>query len=139
MWLFVKITRSILTWQVRIYINYEIVYYSFLLLSMHFLLSSFIKNTGCVYHSTLIVVFQTNEQLCYMGNAIENWGCSFAFIYVWTYVCHFVLWPSHNFALNRCSTPFQISLKQNPLAIDQYPYRSRNWIVYRFEFFCGCS
>jgi len=29
--------------------------------------------------------------------------------------------------------------KQNPLFIDQYPYHPRNWIVYRFELFYGCS
>ncbi len=27
----------------------------------------------------------------YRDNTIENWGYEFVYIYVWTYVCHFVL------------------------------------------------
>ncbi len=29
-------------------------------------------------------------------------GCLFVCIYVWTYVCHFVLWPSRIFVLAQC-------------------------------------
>ncbi len=36
-----------------------------------------------------------SERDTYRGNTIENWGCLFIYlficIYVWTYVCHFVL------------------------------------------------
>ncbi len=37
------------------------------------------------------------------------------------------------------STRSQTSLNRILWFIDQYPYHTRNWIVYRFEFFCGCS
>ncbi len=37
------------------------------------------------------------------------------------------------------STPSQIALNRILLFIDQYPYHPKNWIVYRFEFFWGCS
>ncbi len=37
------------------------------------------------------------------------------------------------------STPSQIALNRILGFIDQYPYHPRNSIVYRFEFFCGCS
>ncbi len=43
------------------------------------------------------------------------------------------------FVLVMWSTPFQITLNRILVFIDQYPYHPRNWIVYRFEFFCGCS
>ncbi len=37
------------------------------------------------------------------------------------------------------STPSQIALNRILWFSDQYSYHPRNWIVYRFEFFCGCS
>ncbi len=58
-------------------------------------------------------------------------------LYVETYVCHFLLWPSRTFVLAPCSTPSQTSLNRILWFSDHYPYHSRNWIVYRFEFFCG--
>ncbi len=42
------------------------------------------------------------------------------------------------FVLVRLSTPSQIALNRILWFIDQYPYHPRNWIVYRFELFCGC-
>ncbi len=41
------------------------------------------------------------------------------------------------FVLVRLSTPSQIALNRILWFIDQYPYQPKNWIVYRFEFFCG--
>ncbi len=41
------------------------------------------------------------------------------------------------FVLVMWSTPSQIALIRILWFIDQYPYHPRNWIVYRFEFFCG--
>ncbi len=58
---------------------------------------------------------------------------------VWTYICHFVLWPSRIFVLARCLTPSQTSLNRIFWFSDHYPHHPRNWTVYRFEFFCGCS
>ncbi len=37
------------------------------------------------------VFFFISERDTYRGNTIENRGCLFIYIYVWTYVCHFVL------------------------------------------------
>ena len=39
----------------------------------------------------------------------------------------------------RWSTPSQTSLNGILWFIDHYLYHPRNWIVYCFEFFCGCS
>ncbi len=80
---------------------------------------------------------RANERDTYRGNTIENRGCLLVYIYVWTYVCHFVLWPSRIFVLAQCSIPSPTSLNSIPWFIDHYTYHPRNWIVYRFEFFCG--
>ncbi len=47
--------------------------------------------------------------------------------------------PSCIFVLAWCLAPSQTSLNRILWFIDPYPYHSRNWIVYRFECFCGCS
>ncbi len=73
------------------------------------------------------------------GNTIENRGCLFVYIYDWMYVCHFVLWPSRIFVFAPCSTPSLTSLNRILWFSDHYLYHPRNWIVYRFEFFCECS
>ncbi len=39
----------------------------------------------------LLLASERSEQDTYRGNTIENRGCLFICIYVWTYVCHFVL------------------------------------------------
>ncbi len=45
------------------------------------------NNLACVY-----VYYLVGERDTLRGNTIENWGCLFIYIlYVWTYVCHFVL------------------------------------------------
>ena len=60
------------------------------------------------------------------------------------YVCgdihiSFALWPSYIFVLARCSTPSLTSLNRIFWFSDHNPYHPRNWIIYCFEFFCGCS
>ncbi len=61
------------------------------------------------------------------------------YIYVWTYdvILYFDLHVF--FVLALLSTLSQISLNRFFSFIDHYPYNPRNWIVYRFEFFYGCS
>ncbi len=73
------------------------------------------------------------------GNTIENRGYLLVYIYVWTYACHFVLWPLHILVLALCSTPSQTSLNRILWFINRYPCRPRNWIVYHSEFFCGAT
>ncbi len=34
---------------------------------------------------------ERSERDTYRGNTIENRGCLFIYLYIWTYVCHFVL------------------------------------------------
>ncbi len=48
----------------------------------------------CCYCELLllfIVGLLATERDTYSGNTIENRGCLFIYIYVWTYVCYFVL------------------------------------------------
>ncbi len=52
-------------------------------------------------------MYLASERDTYRGNTIENWGYEFVYIYVWTYVCHFLLWPSRIFVFALCSTPSQ--------------------------------
>ncbi len=40
---------------------------------------------------TMYLASERSERDTYRGNTIENRGCLFIYIYVWTYVCHFVL------------------------------------------------
>ncbi len=49
----------------------------------------------------------------------------------------FLYFDPRVFVLVRLSTPSQIALNRILWFIDQYPYHPRNWIVYRFEIFCG--
>ncbi len=39
----------------------------------------------------MLLVSERSERDTYRGNTIKNRGCLFIYIYVWTYVCHFVL------------------------------------------------
>ncbi len=71
-----------------------------------------------------------------MGNTIENRGCLFigerdtyrgknekigdVCIYVWTYVCHFVLYPSR-FCVSYVVDPVPNYTKQNPLVYRSVP------------------
>ena len=76
-----------------------------------------------------LLVSEWSEHNAIRVNTIED-NC--LFVCVWTYVCHFVLWPSRRPRPIRHETEyFGLS---NFTSITQ-----RNWIVYRFEFFCGCS
>ncbi len=92
----------------------------------------------CSSTSLVVIVAIIGERDTYRGNTIENRGCLFICIYVWTYVCHFVLWPSR-FCVSYVVDPVPNCTKQNPLVYLSVPDHPRNWIVYRFEFFCGCS
>ena len=60
-------------------------------------------------------------------------------LHVWKYVCHFVLWPSRILVFAPCLTQSQTSLSRTLRFSDHYPCHPWNWIVYRFEFFCGCN
>ncbi len=52
-----------------------------------------IENRGCQF--IYLLASERSERDTYRGNTIENRGCLFIYlficIYVWTYVCHFVL------------------------------------------------
>ncbi len=56
-------------------------------------------------------------------------GRTYVILYFDPRVFVFVMW----------SSPSQIALNRILWFIDQFPYHPRNWIVYRFELFCGCS
>ena len=90
----------------------------------------------CIHINTytryMYLVSERSERDTLRSNTIENRRCLFVCIYVWTYVCHFVLWPARIFVLAQCSTLSQTSLRSLHLS-------SRNWIVYCFEFFRWCS
>ncbi len=58
------------------------------------------------------------------------------FVYMYGRMYVILYFDPRVFMLVMWSTPSQIALNWS---IDQYPYHPRNWIVYRFEFFCGCS
>ncbi len=45
----------------------------------------------CYLLLLLLLASERSERDTYRGNTIENRGCLFICIYVWTYVCHFVL------------------------------------------------
>ncbi len=72
----------------------------------------------------------------YRDNTIENRWCLFIYIYVCMSFCTLTL---RIFVFAPRSTPSQTSLNRILRFSDHYPYHLRNWIVYRFEFFCGCS
>ncbi len=38
-----------------------------------------------------LLASERSERDTYRGNTIENRGCLFIYLYIWTYVCHFVL------------------------------------------------
>ncbi len=59
--------------------------------------------------------------------------------YAYTLYKAFLYFDLRVFVLVRLSTPSQIALNRILWFIDQYPYHPRNWIVYRFEFFCRYS
>ncbi len=40
---------------------------------------------------SVLLASECSERDTYRGNTIENRGYEFVYIYVWTYVCHFVL------------------------------------------------
>ncbi len=63
--------------------------------------------------------------------------CLFVYMFGRTYVI--LYFDPRIFVLVMWSTPSQITLNRVLWFIDQYPYHPRNWIVYCFEFFCGCS
>ncbi len=44
-----------------------------------------------VHADNYLLANERSERDTYRGNTIENRECLFIYIYVWTYVCHFVL------------------------------------------------
>ncbi len=63
----------------------------------------------------------------------------YLFVYMFGRTYVILYFDPRVFVLVMWSTPSQIALNRILCFIDQYPYHPRNWIVYRFEFFCGCT
>ncbi len=57
---------------------------------------------------------ERSERDTYRGNTIENRGCLFIYIYVWTYVCHLYFDPPY-FCVRSVFDPVPNFTKQNPL------------------------
>ncbi len=73
---------------------------------------------------------ERSERVTYRGNTIENRGCLFIYLYIiWTYLCHFVLWPSR-FCVSYVVDPVPNCTKQNPLV-----YRISTCITLEIELF----
>ncbi len=66
--------------------------------------------------------------------------CLFIYLYICLDVCmSFCTLTLRIFVFAPRSTSSQSSLNRILRSSDHYPYRLRNWIVYGFELFCGCS
>ncbi len=64
----------------------------------------------------------------------------FVYLYICLDVCmSFCTLTLRIFVFVPRSTPSQTSLNRILRFSDHYPYHLRNWIVYGFELFCGCS
>ncbi len=62
--------------EVLLYVYYVCIMCEYVCMSMYV----------CMYLAS-----ECSERNTYRGNTIENRGCLFIYIYVWTYVCNFVL------------------------------------------------
>ncbi len=64
-------------------------------------------------YDLLVLLFNVSELDTIRGNTIENWGCLFVYIYVWTYISFYTLTLTF-FVLAKRLHPSHIPLKQNP-------------------------
>ncbi len=91
----------------------------------------------CV-HESMYLASERSERDTYRGKN-EKIGDVYLFVYMFGRMYVILYFDPRVFVLVICSTPSQIALNRILWFIDQYPYHPRNGIVYRFEFFCGCS
>ncbi len=99
-------------------------------------------NELCVRHESqlymCLLASERSERDTYRGKN-EKIGDVYLFVYMFGRTYVILYFDPRVFVLVRWSTPSQIALNRILWFIDQYPYHPRNLIVYRFEFFCGCS
>ncbi len=93
----------------------------------------------CLARATLARQLLASERDTLSGNTIENWGYLFVYICVWTYVCHFVLWPLRIFVFVPCSTLSHTSLNRIPrftritLEIELFPLGIVLWVQLKLK------